>query len=184
MTIGSTLGQGSAHCGKQHRYFVVVRRIARQVGFEARTGAVETICPREEDAETLVGKSGSRHRASQDFRLLGGFRDLSLFDQRHPEVDARLPVLWIDLQYLVEAEFSLAMRSEFREVGDEGIEARLPAPAVEEQDRGRRQRVPRLGVTSAATAGASRLATAHAEGGFQISALLPEINARLLDASS
>ncbi len=37
---------------------------------------------------------------------------------------------------------------------------------------------------SAATCGASRLATAHAEGGFQINALLPEISARLLDASS
>ena len=37
---------------------------------------------------------------------------------------------------------------------------------------------------SAATAGASRFATAHAEGGFQISALLPEISARLFDASS
>ena len=37
---------------------------------------------------------------------------------------------------------------------------------------------------SAATFGASRFATAQAEGGFQISALLPEINARLFDASS
>ena len=37
---------------------------------------------------------------------------------------------------------------------------------------------------SAAICGASRFATAHADGGFQISALLPEINARLFDASS
>src|SRR6185312_2206962 len=37
---------------------------------------------------------------------------------------------------------------------------------------------------SAATCGASRLATAQAEGGFQIRALLPEISARLLEASS
>src|ERR1700761_5483923 len=37
---------------------------------------------------------------------------------------------------------------------------------------------------SSAICGASRLATAHADGGFQISADLPEINARLLDASS
>src|SRR6202166_992895 len=37
---------------------------------------------------------------------------------------------------------------------------------------------------SSATCGASRLATAQAEGGFQISALLPEIKARLLEASS
>src|SRR5215475_5719163 len=37
---------------------------------------------------------------------------------------------------------------------------------------------------SSATCGASRLATAQAEGGFQISAALPEISARLLDASS
>src|SRR3954467_4638447 len=37
---------------------------------------------------------------------------------------------------------------------------------------------------SAAICGASRLATAHAEGGFQIMALLPEMRARLLEASS
>ena len=37
---------------------------------------------------------------------------------------------------------------------------------------------------SAATCGASRLATAQAEGGFQISAALPEISARLFEASS
>src|SRR6185437_4217291 len=37
---------------------------------------------------------------------------------------------------------------------------------------------------SAAIFGASRLATAQAEGGFQIRALLPEISARLFDASS
>src|SRR6201994_367211 len=37
---------------------------------------------------------------------------------------------------------------------------------------------------SAATCGASRLATAQADGGFQISAALPEISARLFDASS
>src|SRR5271165_1572791 len=37
---------------------------------------------------------------------------------------------------------------------------------------------------SSATRGASRLATAQAEGGFQIKALLPEIRARLLEASS
>src|SRR3984885_2046735 len=36
---------------------------------------------------------------------------------------------------------------------------------------------------SAATFGASRRATAQAEGGFQISALWPEISARLLEAS-
>src|SRR5476651_2526262 len=37
---------------------------------------------------------------------------------------------------------------------------------------------------SAATCGASRFATAQAEGGFQINALLPEIRARLFEASS
>src|SRR5277367_1227431 len=37
---------------------------------------------------------------------------------------------------------------------------------------------------SAATSGASRLATAQAEGGFQIMAALPEMRARLFDASS
>src|SRR5579872_2660198 len=37
---------------------------------------------------------------------------------------------------------------------------------------------------SAATCGASRLATAQADGGFQISAALPEISARLFEASS
>src|ERR1700677_852080 len=37
---------------------------------------------------------------------------------------------------------------------------------------------------SSATWGASRLATAQADGGFQIRALLPEIKARLLEASS
>src|SRR5256885_17209688 len=37
---------------------------------------------------------------------------------------------------------------------------------------------------SAATSGASRLATAQADGGFQIIALLPEIRARLFEASS
>src|SRR5580658_7537615 len=37
---------------------------------------------------------------------------------------------------------------------------------------------------SAATCGASRLATAQADGGFQIRALLPAISTRLLDASS
>src|SRR5579872_5861388 len=37
---------------------------------------------------------------------------------------------------------------------------------------------------SSATCGASRLATAQADGGFQISAALPEIKARLFDASS
>jgi len=40
------------------------------------------------------------------------------------------------------------------------------------------------GQQSAATVGASRFATAHADGGFQISALWPEISARLFDASS
>jgi hypothetical protein len=34
--------------------FVVVGEMARQVGFKARPSAVETICPREEDAETLI----------------------------------------------------------------------------------------------------------------------------------
>src|SRR5580704_5323159 len=37
---------------------------------------------------------------------------------------------------------------------------------------------------SSATCGASRLATAQAEGGFQINAALPDISARLLEASS
>src|SRR5271157_5812070 len=37
---------------------------------------------------------------------------------------------------------------------------------------------------SSATCGASRLATAQAEGGFQIKALLPEMSARLFEASS
>ena len=37
---------------------------------------------------------------------------------------------------------------------------------------------------SAATDGSSRLATAQAEGGLKISALLPEISARLFEASS
>ena len=37
---------------------------------------------------------------------------------------------------------------------------------------------------SAATCGASRFATAQAEGGLKISALLPEISARLFEASS
>src|SRR5689334_10629569 len=37
---------------------------------------------------------------------------------------------------------------------------------------------------SSATCGASRLATDHAEGGFQMNVALPEINARLFDASS
>src|SRR5215472_18069592 len=37
---------------------------------------------------------------------------------------------------------------------------------------------------SSATCGASRLATAQADGGFQISAALPEISARLFEASS
>jgi hypothetical protein len=37
---------------------------------------------------------------------------------------------------------------------------------------------------SAATCGASRFATAQADGGLKISALLPEISARLFEASS
>src|SRR5215213_9310296 len=37
---------------------------------------------------------------------------------------------------------------------------------------------------SAATCGASRFATAHADGGFQMSAAFPEISARLFEASS
>ena len=43
---------------------------------------------------------------------------------------------------------------------------------------------PRTSSSPPPPAGASRFATAQAEGGFQISALLPEISARLFDASS